>query len=76
MKSPATSPTFSAHTDRLVRSFFCPRCDDLMVAPALSQHVNHDVVRHWWSCESCGHEFRTTVQLPTLPAEALQQAMA
>jgi hypothetical protein len=47
-----------------------------MVAPARSQHVKHDLVRHWWSCETCGHEFRTTVQLPTLPAEALQQAMA
>ena len=75
MKSPATSPAFFAHTDKLVRSF-CPRCDDLMVAPARSQHVKHDLVRHWWSCESCGHEFRTNVQLPALPAEVLQQAMA
>ena len=49
----------------------------LMVAPALSQHVKHDLVRHWWSCESCGHEFHTTVRLPTLPTEVLQQqAMA
>jgi hypothetical protein len=47
-----------------------------MVAPALSQHVNHDLVRHLWSCESCGHEFRTTVELPRLPPEVLQQAMA
>jgi predicted Zn-ribbon and HTH transcriptional regulator len=48
----------------------------LMVAPAVSQHVNHDLVRHWWRCEACGHEFRTTVRLPSLPAEAHQQAMA
>jgi RNase P subunit RPR2 len=75
MKSPATSPTFFAHADNFVRSF-CPRCDDLMVAPARSQHVNDDVVRHWWSCESCGHEFRTTVHLSTLPAETTQQVMA
>jgi hypothetical protein len=27
-------------------------------------------VRHWWSCESCGHEFRTTVRLPSLGADA------
>jgi hypothetical protein len=47
-----------------------------MVAPARSQHVQNDLVRHWWSCETCGHEFRTTVRLPALPAEALQQAMA
>jgi hypothetical protein len=75
MKFPAASSTFSSRADKLVRSH-CPRCDDLMVAPARSQHVQNDLVRHWWSCETCGHEFRTTVRLPALPAEALQQAMA
>jgi transcription elongation factor Elf1 len=76
MKSPATSPTFPAQADRIVRSYFCPRCDDWMVAPARSQHVNHDRVRHWWSCENCGHEFRTTVELPALSVEIFQQATA
>jgi RNase P subunit RPR2 len=75
MKFPAASSKFSSHADKLVRSH-CPQCDDLMVAPARSQHVQNDLVRHWWSCETCGHEFRTTVRLPALPAEALQQAMA
>jgi RNase P subunit RPR2 len=75
MKFPAASSTLSSHADKLVRSH-CPQCDDLMVAPARSQHVQNDLVRHWWSCETCGHEFRTTVRLPALPAEALQQAMA
>jgi RNase P subunit RPR2 len=75
MKFPAASSTFSSQADKLVRSH-CPQCDDLMVAPARSQHVQNDLVRHWWSCETCGHEFRTTVRLPALPAEALQQAMA
>jgi hypothetical protein len=42
----------------------------MMVAAAKSQHVREDEVRHWWSCESCGHEFRTTVRLPLLGAEA------
>jgi RNase P subunit RPR2 len=75
MKFHATLPTFSAHARNIVRSF-CPQCEDLLVAPALSQHVNEDLIRHWWSCEECGHEFRTTVRLPTLPAEAFMPAMA
>lgn len=41
----------------------CPECRDLIVAAAMSQHVSEDVVRHFWACESCGHEFRTTVNL-------------
>jgi RNase P subunit RPR2 len=73
LKFPVIS-TLSPRAENFVRSY-CPRCNDLMVAPARSQHVNHDVVRHWWSCETCGHEFRTTVRLP-LAAEAHQQAMA
>jgi uncharacterized protein with PIN domain len=53
---------------------FCPRCDDVMVAPARSQHVKEDVIRHWWRCESCRHQFRTTVRLSTIRVEAIQQA--
>jgi len=66
MKFHATAPSFSVGSDR---ASFCPECSDLMVAAARSQHVRENVVRHWWSCESCGHEFRTTVQLPALSAE-------
>jgi RNase P subunit RPR2 len=83
MKSPATSPSFSARTNDArvndprtndyARSF-CPRCDDVMVAPARSQHVKENVVRHWWRCESCGHQFRTSVRLSILAVEAAQQA--
>jgi transcription elongation factor Elf1 len=71
----ATVPAFSVEAHSFVRSF-CPECHDLMVAATQSQHVDKNVVRHWWSCESCGHEFRTTVQLPALPVEACQHAMA
>jgi DNA-directed RNA polymerase subunit M/transcription elongation factor TFIIS len=66
MKFHATAPSFSAGTDQPA---FCPECRDLMISAAKSQHVREDVVRHWWSCESCGHEFRTTVQLPSINAE-------
>ena len=84
MKSPAASPTFSVRktfsfartsvlTERL-RAFICPRCDDVMVAPARSQHVKEDVVRHQWRCESCGHQFRTSVRLSFICTEAARQA--
>jgi RNase P subunit RPR2 len=77
MKSPATSPPFSARandarTNDHVRSF-CPRCDDVMVAPARSQHVKESVVRHWWHCESCGHQFRTSVRLSIIAIEKARQ---
>jgi transcription elongation factor Elf1 len=73
MKSPATSPPISARANDYVRSI-CPRCDDVMVAPARSQHVKEDVIRHWWHCESCGHQFRTTVRLSMVCVETIQQA--
>jgi transcription elongation factor Elf1 len=78
MKSPATSPTFSVRTNDPARAVyarsFCPRCDDVMVAPARSQHVKETVIRHTWRCESCGHQFRTSVRLSFICAEAARQA--
>jgi hypothetical protein len=47
-----------------------------MVAPARSQHVKEDVVRHWWRCEACGHQFRTSVRLSFSRVEARQVAVA
>jgi transcription elongation factor Elf1 len=75
MKPPATSLPFSARTSNYLRSC-CPRCDDVMVAPARSQHVKEDVIRHWWRCESCGHQFRTSVRLSFIAVEARQAAVA
>jgi RNase P subunit RPR2 len=75
MKFHATAPAFSIARHNFMRSF-CPQCHDLLVAAARSQHVEDDVVRHWWTCESCGYEFGTTVQLPALPAEARRLALA
>ena len=41
----------------------CPRCDDVMFASTAAEFVSQSRVRHQWSCESCGHEFSTSVQL-------------
>jgi transcription elongation factor Elf1 len=73
MRFHGTAPSFAVGTDQPA---FCPECRDLMVSATKSQHVREDVVRHWWSCESCGHEFRTTVKLPSIGAEAWQASVA
>jgi hypothetical protein len=41
----------------------CPNCNDLLFAPAASEFVSTSRVRHVWSCDACGHEFSTSVQL-------------
>ena len=40
----------------------CPRCGDAQFAPEHSEFVGEGVIHHTWSCESCGHEFGTTVE--------------
>jgi len=41
----------------------CPKCNDLLFAPAASEFVSKTRVRHLWSCDACGHEFSTSVRL-------------
>jgi hypothetical protein len=41
----------------------CPNCEDLVFAPTASEFVSKSRVRHTWSCETCGHEFSTSVRL-------------
>jgi hypothetical protein len=41
---------------------FCPQCEDLIIAATRSEHVSINEIHHWWACEACGHEFRTTVR--------------
>jgi transcription elongation factor Elf1 len=41
----------------------CPKCNDILLAPAMSEHVNENLVRHVWLCDSCGHQFQTSVVL-------------
>ncbi len=42
----------------------CPRCNDVLIAAAASEHISEKHVRHVWSCDSCSHEFETSVRLP------------
>ncbi len=61
MKYHGTAPAFSIAPYKVSR-LFCPNCHDLIIAATQSQHVSTNEVRHWWACESCGYEFRTTVR--------------
>lgn len=58
------------HCDPAPRSSFrafaapahCPLCDDLMVAPMMSEFVQGGEIRHHWVCEACGTAFHTTLE--------------
>jgi transcription elongation factor Elf1 len=39
----------------------CTECNELLVAPKWSAYVSKHAVRHFWSCENCGHEVEMTV---------------
>jgi transcription elongation factor Elf1 len=39
----------------------CTECNDLLVAPKWSAYVSQHAVRHFWSCENCGHDIEMTV---------------
>jgi hypothetical protein len=39
----------------------CSECNDLLVAPKSSGYVSKHKVRHFWSCENCGHEIEMMV---------------
>ena len=69
MKYHGTAPACSIAPYKVTR-LFCPQCQDLIIAATQSQHVSRNEIRHWWVCEACGHEFRTTVRwLPPVESE-------
>jgi hypothetical protein len=43
----------------------CAHCNETVIAPTWSRYESRHRVRHSWSCESCGHEFETSVDLGT-----------
>ena len=47
---------------------YCPECGHEQFVPERSAFVNEDSVRHAWRCESCSHEFCTSVEFGRLAA--------
>jgi transcription elongation factor Elf1 len=41
----------------------CTECHELLIAPKSSTHVSNHEVRHFWSCDNCGHEIELAVNL-------------
>jgi len=41
----------------------CTECNELVIAPKSSAHVSSHEVRHFWSCDNCGHEIELAVNL-------------
>jgi hypothetical protein len=62
----AAAPTPSAGK-RYFAMPACPQCGDSVLAPEMSAHVSSHEVRHFWSCDACGHGFATAVD-PFRPA--------
>ena len=41
----------------------CIKCNHLLIAPKWSAYATKHEVRHFWSCDSCGHEIEIAVDL-------------
>ena len=50
----------------------CPHCNDVLFAATVSVHVHDTEVRHWWSCETCGHQFMTTASMVRRPETSFE----
>ena len=51
-------------TDNYAYGIACVRCNFTLIAPNWSEYVSERHIRHFWSCESCGHQFTTSDDLP------------
>lgn len=71
MKYHGTAPACAIAPYKVSR-LLCPQCQDLIIAATQSQHVSRNEIRHWWTCEACGHQFRTTVRYLRSFAESEQ----
>lgn len=41
----------------------CPRCNDVLIAPLVSEFVESGEIRHHWACETCGEPSSSTIVL-------------
>lgn len=42
----------------------CPQCGDMVFAPTATEFAGEGRIQHHWSCEMCGQEFGTAVEVP------------
>jgi hypothetical protein len=48
----------------------------MLLAPAASEFVTESLIRHFWSCDTCSHEFRTSVKFPSLSKRRRDKALS
>jgi transcription elongation factor Elf1 len=53
----------------------CTECNELVIAPKSSAHVSNHEVRHFWSCDNCGHEIEMSVNLRIDAASGLNKSV-
>jgi transcription elongation factor Elf1 len=53
----------------------CSECNDSLIAPKWSAYVSKHEVRHFWSCENCGHEIEMMVNPRMNAASKLSQGL-
>ena len=41
----------------------CPQCAEILLAPDVSEYLGDGRVRHSWSCDGCGHEFKASIEV-------------
>ena len=49
--------------ERWCFGLLCPHCNGSVIAPDCSKFVSEEQVRHFWSCEDCGHQIQSVVDL-------------
>ena len=49
--------------DHSLYGIACIQCGQTLIAPDCSRYVRSRIVRHAWSCESCGVRFETSDHL-------------
>ena len=58
----STTPVVLSFARYFVRPT-CPECGEEQLVPEQSEFVCKGVIRHTYTCDACGHEFRTVVEL-------------
>jgi len=48
----------------------CDQCHGDVIAPKRSEYVSGHKIRHFWSCENCGHEFVISFNLSRIGRES------
>jgi transcription elongation factor Elf1 len=66
------APRISSPRSRIYEIYFprcpCPKCGEVLSAPAHSEFLKQRNVRHTWMCDKCDYEFETLIWLNLPPA--------